>query len=402
MRLAATTLAAAAALSFSAAAPAFAQKPVGKDKVPIILVWSEKEQLERYPAIEKVYQVGTIRKGDSVRALPVADKQIDPSIKVGKASFKIDRFMKDNRISGVIAVKDGKIVLEKYALGRKPTDRWTTFSVAKSVTSILMGAAVKDGYVRSIYDPVTRYLPELKGSAYDDVSLAQLMSMTSGAKWNENYTDPKSDVSQAGTAPFKGGPAIENDPLLLYMKGLKREAEPGAKWVYKTGETDLAGLALVRALGGKSLSDYASEKLWKPFGMESDAIWIQDLAGLERGGCCISATLRDYARIGLFMLGGGEIDGRQVLPDGYVEAATTNQLSKSARKGGANYGYFWWPSADGKAYAAYGIFGQTIQIYPEENLIIVINAAMSKASDKAQSLKEQALITAVRTAANAG
>lgn len=382
-----------AAIALISATPALAQKPLGKEPVASILTWSQKQQLERYPAIEKTYQVATIKKGEKVSELPKADTQVDPKVTFNGKSSSIDQFMTANRITGLIAVKDGKVVLEKYALGRTPEQRWTSFSVAKSVTSTLVGAAIRDGYIRSIYDPITRYLPELEGTAYDGVTLEQVVTMTSGVKWNEDYADPNSDVAQAGAAPYKGG----INPLLGYMSKLKREAAPGTKFVYKTGETDLAGLALSRALAGKSLSDYASEKLWAPYGMEQDAIWMLDKAGHERGGCCMSMTLRDYARIGLFMLGGGKIDGRDVLPAGWVEDATTNQLPKSAKD--QSYGYFWWPM-DAPTYQAIGVYGQGIVVYPEENLVIALNSAMPKASDRKQSQAKAALFKAVRDAAN--
>jgi len=383
-----------------AASPAFAQKPAGKDPVPSILMWTPAQQLERYPAIEKTYQVSAIAKGPTVRALPTSAKPINPKIPYNGRTYAIDAFMKDNRISGVLVIKDGEIVLEKYALGRKPEDRWTTFSVAKSLTSILIGAAIKDGWIDSVYDPVTRYLPELKGTGYDGVSLHRLMSMTTGVKWNEDYANPKSDVAMASTGAFRGGHPVGDNPLLNYMTTLKSEAAPGSKWVYKTGETDLAGLVLTRALVGKSMSQYASEKLWAPFGMEQDAVWMLDKAGIERGGCCMSAILRDYGRIGMFLLGGGEIDGKPVLTDGYLDKATANRIPTESRGKDQSYGYFWWPRVDGAGYAARGIFGQGIEIYPEENMVIVVNSAMIKASDRVQSAKLTALTQTLRAAAN--
>lgn len=378
--------------------PALAQKPLGKEGVPSILIWTPKQQLERYPTIDKVYQTSTIKKGAKASELPAAATQIDPKIKAGGKTSTLDAFMKANRISGVIAVKDGQVVLEKYALGRKPGDKWITFSVAKSLTSILVGAAIKDGYIGSVYDPIDYYIPELRGSAYEGVTLRSVMSMTSGVKWDENYASQKSDVARASQQLFKGGNALENNPIVTYMATLKREAPQGEKWVYKTGETDLAGIALARALAGKPLAQYASEKLWAPYGMESDANWMLDKAGIERGGCCMSATLRDYARIGQFMLGGGEIDGKSILPAGWIEEATTNQLPKSAREKKQSYGYFWWPNDDG-SYRALGIFGQAIYIEPETNLVIVMNSAMLKASDRGQSEKMTALLNAIRNAA---
>jgi CubicO group peptidase (beta-lactamase class C family) len=394
-------LAVTASVALAALAPAMAQVPVGKDPVNSILVWTPKQQLERYPALEKSYKTNTIRKGTKVLELPKADKQIDPKVKIGAKSMSLDDVMKANRITGLIAVKDGKIVLEKYALGRKPEDRWTTFSVAKSVTSTLIGAAVKDRYVGSIYDQVVYYVPELKGTAYDGVSIRQLMMMSSGVKWNETYTDPKSDVALSGSLPYDG----VNNPIVQYMAKLKREAPPGTKWVYKTGETDLAGFVLSRALAGKSLSQYASEKIWAPVGMEQDAVWMVDKAGLERGGCCISATLRDYARIGLFMLGGGKAGDTQVAPDGWVEEATANHAPPipKPKKGEMqpSYGYFWWPQ-EAPNYGARGIFGQGMNVYPEDNLVIVMNSAMLKATGRDQQQVMSAVMKAIHDAAVGG
>jgi len=399
-RLKRLTAIATGALIAAFAPPALAQKPITNPPVASHLTWTQSQQLERYPAIEKVYAVNAIKKGDTVRPLPAAATQISPTITFNRKTSTLDAFMKDNRITGLIAVKDGEVVLEKYALGRKPEDRWPSFSVAKSVTSILIGAAIKDGWIESVYDPVTRYLPELKGTAYDGISLRQLMTMTTGVKWDETYANPKSDVARASQQPFTGGNPVENNPLVKYMATLKSEAKPGEKWLYKTGETDLAGIALYRALAGKSLAQYASEKLWQPYGMEQDAIWVVDKAGIERGGCCMSATLRDYARIGMFMLGGGEIDGKKILPDGWVEDATSNHVPAKSREAGESYGYFWWPNDNG--YRAIGIFGQQIAIFPEENLVIALNSAMVKATDRTQSQKMAALLQAVRAAANGG
>jgi CubicO group peptidase (beta-lactamase class C family) len=391
---------AASALAVALAPAALAQKPISDPPVASILTWTQKQQLERYPAIEKVYGVDTIKKGDKVSPLPAADTQIDPKVTFNKRSSTVDAFMKDNRITGLIAIKDGEVVLEKYALGRKPEDRWTSFSVAKSMTSILIGAAIKDGWINNVHEPVTRYLPELKGSAYDGVSIRQLISMQTGVKWDENYASQQSDVARASRAPFTGGHPIENNPLLQYMAKLPKKAEPGEEWVYKTGETDLAGMVLVRALAGKSLAQYASEKVWAPYGMEQDGIWMQDKAGLDRGGCCMSMTLRDYGRIGQFMLGGGRIDGKEILAPGWVEESTKNHAPPKSRERGESYGYFWWPMEDG--YRAVGIFGQGIYVYPKENLVIAINSAMPKATDRVQSQKIAALVSAVRATANGG
>jgi hypothetical protein len=195
--------------------------------------------------------------------------------------------------------------LERYARGFGPEQRWTSFSVAKSLTSTLAGAAVKDGHIRSLDDPVVKYVPELKGSGYDGVTVRQVLTMSSGVRWNEDYSDPKSDVAQMFAAP----PPPGMDVTVAYLRGLPRAAEPGTKWNYNTAETNLAGVIVSRAVG-RPLSAYASEKIWRPYGMEADAFWQVDERGHEIAGCCLSARLRDYARIGQFMLDGGMAGGK--------------------------------------------------------------------------------------------
>ncbi|MBB6096428.1 CubicO group peptidase (beta-lactamase class C family) [Povalibacter uvarum] len=363
------------------------QAPAGNP--PSLLTLTPEQQLDIYRNIEATYSVRTAKRGTKVHPLPLAQKQIAPVITwQGKTYSEVEAFMVDARISGLLILKNGQIVLERYALGRKPEDRWTSFSVGKSVTSILLGAAIEDGYVKSLDDPVTKYIPQLKGSGYDGVNVRQLVTMTSGVKWNEDYTDPNSDVARASFWP--GEPGM--NPLVSYMRRLPREAEPGTKFVYKTGETDMAGILIANATG-KGLAEYMSEKLWKPYGMERDAIWMVDRGGMERGGCCISMTLRDYGRVGLFMLEGGKAQGRQVVPEWYVRESTTDQVHEPAK---GDYGYFWWMQGGG--YSARGIFGQQVQVSPSDGLVIAINSAFPKPVDRAVGEGFAAVLEATRTA----
>ncbi len=286
----------------------------------------------------------------------------------------VDAYMKHQRTAGLVIIQDGKIRLEKYGLGFSGDGKWTSFSVAKSFSSTLVGAAIKDGYIKSIDDKVSAYIPDLKGSVYDDVSIQQLLTMTSGVKWNEDYGDPKSDVALFNA--HKAEPGV--DVTVSYMRKLPREAPAGTKWVYKTGETNLIGV-LVSSATKKTLSAYLSEKIWRPFGMEQDASWLLGATGHEISGCCIQASTRDYARMGLFMLGGGVAGGNAVLPDGWIAAATTKQADIGEVENG--YGYQWWTVNDG-SYAAQGIFGQGIFIDPKRKLIIASNSNWPQATDR--------------------
>ena len=306
----------------------------------------------------------------------------------------IDAYMSEQRTAGLIIVQDGKVRLEKYGLGFSAEGRWTSFSVAKSFTSTLVGAAIKDGFIKSIDDKVSDYLLDLKGSVYDEVSIRQLLTMTSGVRWTEDYEDKNSDV-----ALFNGHVAEPGvDATVSYMRTLSREAPPGEKWLYKTGETNLIGV-LVSSATHKTLSDYLSEKIWTPFGMQQDGSWLLSNTGQEISGCCIQAATRDFARYGLFMLNGAVIDGQTILPDGWIETATTKQAETShASKG---YGYQWWTYDDG-SFAAQGIFGQGIFIDPKRQLVIASNSNWPKATGPTTvGAQREAFYHAVQTAVDA-
>jgi len=339
--------------------------PTNKD----VLFWSIPQRdaafrtMDRIPLLAKSRIIST---GKDVCTLPKG-----APLDVG---IDVDAYMKDQRTAGLVIIQDGKIRLEKYGLDFSGDGRWTSFSVAKSFTSTLVGASIKDGYIKSIDDKVSDYIPDLKGSVYDDVTIKQLLTMTSGVKWNEDYADPKSDVALFNK--HKAEPGV--DVTVSYMRKLKREVPPGTKWVYKTGETNLIGV-LVSSATGKNLSDYLSEKVWRPFGMEQNASWLLGSTGHEISGCCIQASTRDFARFGLFILGGGIAEGKPVLPDGWIAEATTKHADTSQADFG--YGYQWWTMNDG-SYAARGIFGQGIFIDPKRKLIIASNSNWPYATDR--------------------
>ena len=334
------------------------------------LFWTPAQQRIGYRNIEKIFPTRTVKRGAKVLELPGDSAKLTVSYRYRGSQWNTEKFMQANHVAGLLVIQHGKIKLERYGLGETAHDRWTSFSVGKSVTSTLIGAAIKDGSIKGLESLIVDYIPALKGSAYDGVTVRQLLTMTSGVKWNEDYADPKSDVNQfALGAP---GPDGEN-PIVGYMKKLPREAPPGSKWVYKTGESDLMGVLLARATH-KHPADYLSEKIWSKYGMERDAVWILDQSGDELGGCCISMTLKDYGRFGLFFMQGGKIDGVSILPDGWVAEATKAQVP--------NYGFQWWVKQDDGTYDAEGIFGQTIHIDPKADLVIVTSSAWPTANEE--------------------
>ncbi|MEL7047057.1 MAG: serine hydrolase, partial [Pseudomonadota bacterium] len=303
--------------------------------------------------------------GDAVLPLPEGAPMRLP--------LDVDSYMREQRTAALVIVHDGRLRLERYGLDFDGAGRWTSFSVAKSLTSTLVGAAIRDGFIESIDDPVSDYIPAMRGSVYDGVSIRQLLTMTSGVQWNEDYEDPESDVALFNA--HQPEPGV--DATVSYMRALPREAPAGSRWVYKTGETNLIGV-LVSSATGKDLATYLSEKIWAPFGMEQDASWLLGMTGHEISGCCIQASTRDFARFGLFLLGGGVVDGQPVLPAGWISAATTSQVDIG--RPGSGYGYQWWTFDDG-TYAARGIFGQGIFIDPARRLVIASNSNWPVATD---------------------
>ena len=354
-----------------------------------VLFWSVEQRdagfrtMDRIPILAKA---NVIAKGDTVYPLPAGEP-----LKIG---MDVDAYMKAQRTAGLVILQDGKVRMEKYGLDFTAQGKWTSFSVAKSFTSTMVGAAIKDGYIKSIDDKVSAYIPDLKGSAYDDVTIKQLLTMTSGVKWNEDYTDPKSDVALFNLHKAEKG----MDVTVSYMRKLPREAPAGTKWVYKTGETNLIGV-LVSSATKKTLSSYLSEKVWAPFGMEQDASWLLGSTGHEISGCCIQASTRDYARFGAFIMGGTKINGVGILPDDWLAPATSKQADIGMASKG--YGYQWWTYDDG-SFAAQGIFGQGIFIDPKRNLVIASNSNWPKATDPdTVGVQREAFYKAVQAAVDA-
>lgn len=337
-----------------------------------VLFWNREQRSANFRAMDKLFPVTVVKPAAKPRPLPVGA----PLSGIDEATIRAE--MAAQHSVGILVLQNGKIRAEYYADGMTPTDRWTSFSMAKSLTSTLAGAAVNDGYITSVADPVTKYVPELKGSGYDGVTVEHVLAMTSGVKWNEDYTDPKSDVVAMFSGPVPDGA----DPDAYYLAKLPREAAPGTKWVYKTGETNLIGLIVQRATG-KLLSDYASEKLAGPAGLEQSILWQTNMAGLNVGGCCLAMSLRDYGRVGQLLLEGAP----GVVPDGWM-ARASSPISGVGFPG-FGYGYQFWTYPEGR-WGLRGIFGQSVTIVPDKNAVVVFLSNWDKASDRELNLKQRA------------
>ena len=333
--------------------------PSGRD----VLFWSDGQRDAAFRMLDKVpfiIESRPIKAGGTTRPLPEGEP-LDLSGQVD-----LDAFMESQNAASLVILQDGEVRLERYGIGFTGQGRWTSFSVAKSLTSTLVGAAMKDGHIKSLEDKVTDYIPDLAGSPYDDVTIAQLLTMTSGVAWNEDYEDPASDVALFD----KLAPEPGRSGIVTYMRGLGRAHPPGEKWNYSTGETNLIGV-LVSEATGKPVAEYLSEKIWTPYGMEQDATWLLGQDGHEISGCCIQAATRDFARFGQFILEGGVTADGALLPPDWLAQATVKQADIGEE--GFGYGFQWWTWDDG-SFQADGIFGQGIFIDPKRKLVIASNA----------------------------
>ena len=331
-------------------------------------------QVNTFRNIHRLFPTRAVKAGLGPYPLPVAEEALGNfRFESRGRTYDLYDYLSLNRVGGIVVVHDGDIVLEKYLLGNSRKTKWMSMSVVKSITATLVGIAIREGHIDDIDDPLTKYLPQFEDSAYDGVTVRNLLQMASGVDWNETYTDPASDRRAMLEAQISQEPGS----ILALMATLGRAADPGTRWNYSTGETQVVG-ALVAAATGKNVADYLSEKIWQPFGMETDATWWLDSPdGLEIGGSGLSATLRDYARFGMFMLNEGRIFGQETLPDGWMQDATTPKVIGGET---VEYGYMWWP-LDRGAYSAIGIFGQFVYVHPESRTVIAMWSAQPKPVD---------------------
>ena len=283
-------------------------------------------------------------------------------------------FLASTDTTGLIVIKDDKIVFEQYFRGDDAHTRTIAWSVSKAFVSVLVGIAVGEGKIHSISDPVTRYVPELAGSGYDGVRIKDVLQMSSGARWNEDYSDSHSDVVRFGHAVAFG------HSLDAFAATLPREHAPGTYLRYNSMDTQVLSMVLRRATG-TSLADYLATRIWQPLGMQDDAYFLTDRQGVEFAAGGLNATLRDYARLGLLYAHGGNWQGVQIVPPEWVRASITPdapQLMPGRRASSTEiwgYGYHWWvPDLRGD-YVAVGIFNQFIYVNPRERLVIVKSSA---------------------------
>jgi CubicO group peptidase (beta-lactamase class C family) len=375
-----------------------------------MLSWDQRSRVIGFRNTYRLYQGDVFRTlGGKTYPLPAASRAL-PAVhyRMEGRTYRLADYLRRQDVTGLLILKDQRVVYEHYGSGNTDKTLWTSRSVAKSIVSILVGMAIKEGLIGSVTDPITRYLPELKGSAWDGVSVRDLLQHTSGVAWNEHYADPNSDfarLTRCEASPEAYQCVLQLVGTLKRMPGVR----PGEVWSYNTGGAWLLGRVLEKATG-MTIAHYLETRLWSRYAMQSDGVWEALVKGrVDFGGHGFNATLRDWGRFGLFVAGGGKLsDGEELLPSDWIAQSVTWSKAKGSvtpETPDGQFGYQWWfggvdPSRRDsddvtrtakQSFWAEGIYGQTIAIDRAEKLVMVQWSTWKEAETPTSLYDEQAL-----------
>ena len=335
------------------------------------------EQYETFNRLADIFPSNVITTGSSPHPFPVGELTELPQLyEYNGQSLNTHTFLEETDTAALLVIKDGVIRYQNYWLTGGSDVHWMSMSVGKSFVSALIGIAVEEGHIGSINDPITEYVPSLVGSAYDGVKIKDILQMSSGARWNEDYSDPESDIMRF-ILTFGSGASL-ND----FTATLVREREPGTFNYYNSSDTQALGMLLVEVTG-QGLAAYAQDRLWEPLGMEKDGYWITDDSGMELAAGGLQVVARDYAKLGQLYLNKGRWNGVQIVPEAWVSASVTpdapHVMPGSDPDFPLGYGYQWWvPESDEGEYSAIGVYNQFIYVNPAKQLVVVKLSANSE------------------------
>ena len=289
----------------------------------------------------------------------------------------VEEFFTETDTTALLVLKDGQMVLERYALTGGPDVHWISWSVSKSFVSALVGIAVHEGYIPNIEEAISDYIPVPKGSAYHGVSIKNVLQMSSGARWNEDYSDPSCDVFRLAAA-MGGAMSLEE-----FVAGMATESAPGTVCRYNSGETQALGMLLAYATK-RTLSDYMQEKLFEPLGMNAAGYWLVDKTGKEMSFAGLNLIARDFIKLGELYRIDGMWNGHQVVPSAWIKASITADaphlvpgkpwLSDHTLPFG--YGYQWWlPAGQDGEFTALGIYNQVVYADRSRGVVIYKQSA---------------------------
>jgi CubicO group peptidase (beta-lactamase class C family) len=356
--------------------------------------YSNPYRVGSWSAMDKVpgVHVRVVARPAEASPLPRAASPASISYRYKNTNYTLADYLDRQRTTGLLVLKNGEIVAEHYRYGRKDDARFLSFSMAKSVTSLLVGKALSLGLIASLDDPAEKYVKELAGSPYGATTIRQLLRMSSGLTFSERY-DGKDDIARLSRAAA-GAPGA-GMPVDVLKSITDRHSPPGDKFIYASAETDVLGRVVVAATG-KNMSELTTEWIWKPMGAEHDAFWRVSVDGQEQSYGAFNASLRDWARLGQLLSNDGRAIDKttgkpgalQVLPQDYLLDATDATRQPPAFKPRTatpyfGYGYqFWLMPMRSRTFAMQGIHGQTVYVQPSTGVVLVMTSAWEQASGK--------------------
>ena len=367
------------------ATTAAAAAPVNTSMVPVAIQQLRRHMLDTdvstltFHNMDELFTTRTVGRSGPVWDLPSSTVPLKVSYSFDGQTYSQDDFLERTFTNALLIIKNGRIVSEIYRNNTGPDTHFMSWSMAKSITSILVGKALEEGRIKSLDDKIVTYLPELKDSGYKDATVRQVLEMRSGVDYEERYdfTNPSTAARNHETS------LVENVTRFAdAARTIKSKAAPGTLFEYKTLDTAVLGW-LVERVAGMTASAYLASRVWEPLGAQSNGFYILDGepgTGREFTGAGYNATLRDYGRLGLMMLNGGVANGKRILPESWVAESTRPATPETAAGG---YGYQWWTVANSNAYYAVGLQGQFIYVDPDSKTVVVKLSYFPPDNDKA-------------------
>ena len=346
--------------------------------------YDERVRVGSFSNLDRIIPHNTLKKAASPVPLLAAANQPKIEYRFENRMYTVNDFLARQRVTGLLLIKNGEVLLERYQYDRNAANRFLSNSMAKSIVSLAVGMALAEKKIASLDDAVSKYEPKLAGSPYGETSIRNLLRMSSGVKFIESY-DGNDDLKRFAIARYLHG-SVDG------LRGFKlREAEQGTRFHYASSETVVLAL-LLRAATQTTLSNYLTERLWQPMGAEAAATWAKTSDGVESGAGGFNATLRDWGRLGVLLANDGAIGDKQIVPKDYLLEATDAHRQPDAfapRRATPYFGYgyqFWIFPSEKRRFALLGVYGQSIFVDPELKLVLVITAATRNASVGKESL----------------
>lgn len=358
--------------------------------------WQAHASIDSFSRLDEIFKASVSANAPPVRVWQRSASELTLNYPapaaLGGGTKNLNDYFDRNPATAVLIAQGDTLLLERYQYGRQPEQRFTSFSMAKTIIAMLIGVALEEGRIRSLDDLAQVYVPGLQGTEYGKTPLRHLLTMSSGVEFREDY-DGQDDSARLSRATIMGQSEGGASVAKLFNR---RIAEPGQRWSYASGETFVLAVVLRQAIG-QDIASYFSEKIWKPLGAESEATWLVDSTNQEIGFMGFNATLRDYGRLGMLMAQMGVVRGKQLVPEAWIKEMTKAQFSPSQTGRWYGYGYQTWvfPELDG-AFAFQGVRGQVIFVDPSRQLVFVHLAARSKARDPAGGADTIALWQALK------